>query len=95
MVQCATRTRRLARETNPPPMDNQAVRKIGPFSGRQDARQVGLDLHWILLPGKCQAARQTPAMGIDGDTGLAKSVAANHIGGFSADTRELGQIFHR
>jgi hypothetical protein len=76
-------------------MDNQAVRKIGPFSGRQDARQIGFDLHRISLPGKAQSARQTAAVSIDGDTRLTEGVTANHVGGFSADTRELRQILHR
>ena len=51
IAQCATLARRLAGEADAPTVDNQPVRKISPFSGAQDARQVGLDLHRILLPG--------------------------------------------
>ena len=51
VAQCTTLAHRLAGEADAPTVDNQPVRKISPFSGAQDARQVGFDLHRILLPG--------------------------------------------
>ena len=78
-----------------PAVDNQPVRKPSPFFRRKQPRQILFDLHWVLLPGKTQAARQPPAMSIHRDAGKVESVAEDHIGGFAPDAGEASQLFHR
>ena len=76
-------------------MNNQPVRETGPFFRRQNLAQIALDLGRILLARQTQAARQPPAMGIDGYTGNTESVAAYDICGLAADAGERRQLFHR
>ncbi len=66
-------------------MNDQTMGKAGPFLGRQQAIEIFFNLGRILMSGETQAARQAPAVGVDGDAGRLKRVSKNHIGGFPTD----------
>jgi len=48
-----------------------------------------LDLGWVLLPGKTQAARKSLAMRVDGYAGFIERMAQDYVGGFPSDTGEV------
>lgn len=73
-------------------MNNQAMRKTGPFVGRQKPAKILLDLRRILVSGEAQAPGKSFTVSVDNDSGCIEGMAQNHIGGFSPYTWKAGQF---
>ena len=61
---------------------------------RHELLKVLFDQVWIVGSRQAESFRHTFHMSIDDDTRLAESISQDHIGRFSADTRQSDQLIH-
>src|SRR5439155_9502627 len=77
-----------------PPMKNHAMAEHRPFFFWNERHQVLLHLVGIDMPGKSHSVAEAEDMGIDRDAGNVKSIAQNHVGGLSPNSRQLEEVGH-
>src|SRR5579884_1496167 len=84
-----------ARDAQLAPMPDDLVRKICPALARDDAHQVLLDFHGLIVPGELQPPRNAMHVSIDNYALiLPEPGAEDHIGRLPSHTRNREQLVH-
>src|SRR5437588_1741733 len=94
VVEHALLAERAPGVADPPAVQDQAQREIGPLLLWDDRADVLLDLDRVLAVGQFQAIAEPIHVRVDGEAGHAESDAQDHVCRLAADPREGHQVLH-
>ncbi len=78
--------------TDPSAVKNQPMGKAAPFTIGEQLFQIAFYLFRIIAVGKSQTAGDPFAVCVYDDSRLTEGMGQDHIGGFSADSRQTYQL---
>ena len=73
-------------------MENEPEAEPTPAGGRQEAAEIALDLHRIILGGEPETTRQPSDVSVDRKAGEIERNRANHVGGLTPDSGEGHEV---